>query len=152
MCPKSRPGGDNKLLIFNALEANSARFIDFLVIQFGARLFCEKQFPQGFHSKAGLATLCKPLKKEPFSSQNWCFFGCRGRVTLVQTGPSTVRWLAVLVRVVRVGKKVLAKTPKRRALRFPQCETARESTTRWDKPRAQAKQEANRSKTRCTTG
>jgi hypothetical protein len=123
-----------------------------LIVRICASRFCEKQFPQGFHSNAALATLRKSLKKEPFSGQKSCFFERRGRVTLVQTERSTVRWLAVLVRVVRARKKALSRMPERRALQFPQCETARESATRWDKPRAQAKQEANRSKTRCTTG
>jgi hypothetical protein len=46
------------------------RSADFLIADFVARLFCKKQFPQGFHSKAGLATQRKPFKKDLFSSQN----------------------------------------------------------------------------------
>jgi hypothetical protein len=46
-----------------------------LVSQFEPPHFCEKQFPQGFHSSAGLPNLRKPFKKDPFSSQNSWFFG-----------------------------------------------------------------------------
>jgi hypothetical protein len=141
-----------KPLIINRLRDFLAKTADLLVSQFGAANFWRKQFPQGFHSGIGLPNPRKPFKKDPFSGQNPWHLDRRGGVTMLQTGRKSLKWPAALATFARAGKRGLSRTLKRRAQRSLQCETARESAKRWDKPRAQAKQEANRSKTRCTTG
>jgi hypothetical protein len=134
------------------LETPPAENAAIFMALFGALHFSKKQFPQAFHSKIGLATLRKLFKKDLFSGQNRCFFDARGGVTLVQTDRPSVKWPAVRATVAPEGKRALSKTPKRRVPLFPQCETAKVSTKRWDKPQAQARQAANRGRTRCTTG
>jgi hypothetical protein len=134
------------------LETLPAENVVIFMALLGALPFGKKQFPQAFHSTIGSATLRKLFKKDLFSSQNRRFFDARGGVTLVQTDRPSVKWPAVRATVAPAGKRGLSKTPKRRAPLFPQCETAKVSAKRWDKPQAQAKQAANRGRTRCTTG
>ena len=55
----------------------------------GPGVFCSNQFPQAFHSRPACTELCKPLRKDPLSSQK-AQFSLKGfEVTLTQTGCPT---------------------------------------------------------------
>ena len=86
-------------------------------------------------------------RKSHLAARTRRFFGCRGRVTLAQTERCDASDRSRPSQKSHgQEKEALAKTPKRRALRFPRCETAGESATRWDKRPAPAAREASRSK------
>ena len=53
---------------------------------FALTFFCTQQFPQGFHSGAGLWNLPKPFKKDAFSSLNGRFRAYGIGVTLAEIG------------------------------------------------------------------
>jgi hypothetical protein len=65
----------HKPIIINTLRDWLTKTADSPVSQIDAEHFCEKQFPQGFHSSAGLPNLRKPLRKDPFSWLNPWLFG-----------------------------------------------------------------------------